>query len=159
MACHGSQLVSYPTDAQLQNWNDIPPFRHTIYSDGDKCAGPSGRHVQPGDVDGNGHSDLNVFDGSSLNVFGWNGGAAGFGLASHQSFGPIVWAGMGDVDGNGRTDLVVYDGSSLKVYGWNGGAAGFGLASQQPFGSFKWAGMGDVDGNGHSTWSSTTALQ
>jgi len=54
-----------------------------------------------GDVDGNGHSDLTVFDGSTLKVYGWNGASSGYGLAGSQSFGPVVWANQGFANSNG----------------------------------------------------------
>ncbi len=88
-----------------------------------------------GDVDGNGHDDLTVFDGSRLTVYGWNGGDQKYGVATQQPFaGPVQWAGMGDVDGNGHDDLTVFDGSQLTLYGWAGSGQGYGVSSQQPFG-------------------------
>jgi Peptidase family M23/Putative Ig domain len=40
MACHGGTLVSYPEALGFKNWDEIFPFKYTIYSDGNGCTKP-----------------------------------------------------------------------------------------------------------------------
>jgi glucose/arabinose dehydrogenase len=103
----------------------------------------SGAQV-PGDFDGDGKSDLAVYEEGTGNWF-FVGSTAGFG--SHLNFGGSTFLAVpGDYDGDGETDTAVYDATNGN---WFISQSGAGFRVNPAFGGSGFIPVpGDYDGDG-----------
>jgi hypothetical protein len=111
-----------------------------------------------GDFNGDGKSDILLFDSSTGQVYTWlMNGTIIIGQGSPWTLGPgSPWAiaGVGDFNGDGKSDILLHDSSSGQVYVWlMSGAAIIDQGSVWILGAgstWQIAGVGDFNGDGKS---------
>jgi len=120
-----------------------------------------------GDFNGDGKSDILLFDSSTGQVYIWlMNGTAISGQGSPWTLGagsPWQIAGVGDFSGDGKSDILLFNSSTGGVYIWlMNGTAISGQGSPGALGALSpWqiAGVGDFDGDRKSDillWNSST---
>jgi hypothetical protein len=143
-------LMLATTQGRAQNvsFNTLPVLRVTTLV-------PSGLHV-PGDVDGNGVSDIFLFDTGTDQVAYWqmdtNDATGAVTKLGSQTFSvsPGYFVGaIGDFNGDGLADMVLTSSNHDLQLWTNNGSGGFTTSSLGTY-TAGWIliGAGDVDGDG-----------
>jgi uncharacterized repeat protein (TIGR01451 family) len=106
-----------------------------------------------GDFDGDGRSDILLFNATTGEVRQWR--MSGLTVSSVVSVGTAASAtarvvGVGDYDGNGVSDLLWRDGTPGRTYLWLNGSAVETVLPAAPFVGGVVVGSGDWDGDGTS---------
>jgi hypothetical protein len=156
-------LILAATCAHAQNvsFGTLPALRVTTPV-------PSGLHV-PGDADGNGVSDIFLFNASTSQVAYWlmntNDANGAVTKLSSRTFNvsPGYFVGaIGDFNGDGLADLVLTSNNHDLLLWTNNGSGGFTSSSLGTYDAgWVLVGAGDVDGDGQDDllWYNATACQ
>ena len=154
-------MLATSAQAQSVGFGTLPVLRVTTPV-------PSSLHV-PGDVDGNGVSDIFLFNGSTSQVAYWlmntNDANGAVTKLSSRTFSvtPGYFVGaIGDFYGNGLADLVLTSNNDDLVLWTNNGSGGFTTSSLGTYDAgWTLVGAGDVDGDGQDDllWFNATTCQ